>query len=93
MLDGKDCARKRHSGDGASNDEDWLERKSRDVADEGDFWIDLAGISGSANCQPPDEQDTECCEPGDTCYQWENPELVRVTEVSEDFEPRAGHVV
>lgn len=81
MMDGKDRAGECHASDGTTCNENRLEVEGRNVADKGDFWVNLARISWLANRQPPDEKNCERGEPGDSGYEGEDPKLVRITEI------------
>lgn len=91
MVDSEDRAGEGDAGDGAARDEHGLEVESCYVADEGDLWIDLAGISWLADCQPSEEEDGEGRKPGNACHERENPKLARMRDVgSEDSGPESS---
>lgn len=90
MMHREDGAGKGDARDGAACDENRLERKCRDVADEGDLWVDLAWVSGLADRQPADEEDGERGEPRDAGCEGQDPELVGIAKVvPEDPRPRS----
>lgn len=91
MMNSKDSAGKRDAGDGTACDEHGLEGERRDVADEGDLWVDLARVAGLPDGQPAEEEDGERGEPGDAGCKGEDPEFVGIAKImSEDPWPRSG---
>lgn len=91
MVDGKDGTGKAHPGDRAACNKHGLEVKGCNVTDKGYLWVDLAWVSGLAECQPPDEEDREGGEPGNACHEREDPKLVRIADVGpEDPGPESS---
>lgn len=81
MVDSKDRPGKGHAGDGTSHDEHGLKVEGCNVTDEWNHRVDLAGVSGLADCEPSEQQNCEGGKPGNACYKREYPKLVRIADV------------